>query len=39
MLDFAWQTWFRYLPERIWDTIDVNFLRKLVEGYDMNFKE
>ncbi|GFF29000.1 DNA repair protein RAD5 [Aspergillus udagawae] len=39
MLDFAWQTWFRYLPERIWDTIDVNFLRKLIEGYDMNFKE
>jgi site-specific DNA-cytosine methylase len=39
MLDFAWQTWFRYLPERVWDTIDVNFLRKLVEGYDMNFKE
>lgn len=39
MPDFAWQTWVRSLPERVWDTIDVNFLRKLVEGYDMNYKE
>ncbi|KKK13442.1 hypothetical protein ARAM_000893 [Aspergillus rambellii] len=39
MPDFAWQTWVKSLPERVWDTIDVNFLRKLVEGYDMNYKE
>ncbi|PYI05069.1 hypothetical protein BO78DRAFT_387948 [Aspergillus sclerotiicarbonarius CBS 121057] len=39
MPDFAWQTWVKSLPERIWDTIDMNFLRKLVEGYDMNHKE
>ncbi|KAL4867427.1 hypothetical protein BDV12DRAFT_198253 [Aspergillus spectabilis] len=39
MPDFAWQTWVRSLPERVWDTIDVNFLRKLMDGYDMNYKE
>ncbi|RDW90589.1 putative SNF2 family helicase [Aspergillus mulundensis] len=39
MPDFAWQTWVRSLPERVWDTIDANFLRKLVDGYDMNYKE
>ncbi|KAL2872557.1 putative SNF2 family helicase [Aspergillus lucknowensis] len=39
MPDFAWQTWVKSLPERVWDTIDVNFLRKLAEGYDMNYKE
>jgi site-specific DNA-cytosine methylase len=39
MPDFAWQVWLRSLPERVWDTIDVNFLRKLVDGYDMNYKE
>ncbi|CEL01085.1 hypothetical protein ASPCAL00677 [Aspergillus calidoustus] len=39
MPDFAWQTWVKSLPERVWDTIDVNFLRKLAEGCDMNYKE
>lgn len=39
MPDFAWQAWVGSLPERVWDTIDVNFLRKLVDGYDMNYKE
>ncbi|KAL4917150.1 hypothetical protein BDW62DRAFT_218256 [Aspergillus aurantiobrunneus] len=39
MPDFAWQTWVSSLPERVWDTIDVNFLRKLADGYDMNYKE
>ncbi|PYH96052.1 putative C-5 cytosine-specific DNA methylase [Aspergillus ellipticus CBS 707.79] len=39
MPDFTWQTWVKSLPERVWDTIDVNFLRKLAENYDMNFKE
>ncbi|KAA8650448.1 putative SNF2 family helicase [Aspergillus tanneri] len=39
MLDFAWHTWIKSMPERVLDTIDVNFLRKLLEGYDMNYKE
>ncbi|KAL4807283.1 hypothetical protein BDV18DRAFT_159502 [Aspergillus unguis] len=39
MPDFAWQAWVKSLPERVWDTIDVNFLRKLIDGYDMNYKE
>lgn len=39
MPDFAWQAWVRTLPERVWDTLDVNYLRKLIEGYDMNYKE
>lgn len=40
MPDFAWQAYARFLPERVWDTIDANFLRKLGEnGYDMNYKE
>ncbi|KAF5859603.1 hypothetical protein ETB97_002632 [Aspergillus alliaceus] len=39
MPDFTWQAWLRSMPERVWDTLDVNFLRKLVEGYDMNYKE
>ncbi|RAK96334.1 putative SNF2 family helicase [Aspergillus ibericus CBS 121593] len=39
MPDFMWQAWVKSLPERIWDTLDMNFLRKLVEGYDMHHKE
>ncbi|KAL4959082.1 uncharacterized protein BDV14DRAFT_206001 [Aspergillus stella-maris] len=39
MPDFAWQTWVKDLAERVWDTLDANFLRKLVDGYDMNYKE
>ncbi|KAB8219958.1 hypothetical protein BDV33DRAFT_231235 [Aspergillus novoparasiticus] len=39
MPDFTWQPWLRSMPERVWDTLDANFLRKLVEGYDMNHKE
>ncbi|OJJ67326.1 hypothetical protein ASPBRDRAFT_186565 [Aspergillus brasiliensis CBS 101740] len=39
MPDFFWKKWVNSLPERIWETLDMNFLRKLVEGYDMNFKE
>lgn len=39
MPDFAWHTWARATVERIWDTLDINFLRKLQAGYDMNFKE
>ncbi|OJJ50576.1 hypothetical protein ASPZODRAFT_11442 [Penicilliopsis zonata CBS 506.65] len=37
--DFAWKSWAQTMPERVWDTLDVNFLRKLQSGYDMNFKE
>lgn len=39
MPDFAWHAWARSSVERIWDTLDINFLRKLQEGYDMNYKE
>ncbi|RAH41685.1 putative SNF2 family helicase [Aspergillus brunneoviolaceus CBS 621.78] len=37
--DFSWRLWNRSLVERVWDTLDVNFLRKLKEGYDMTYKE
>lgn len=37
--DFAWHTWARSQPERVWDTLDINFLRRLQEGHDINFKE
>ncbi|KAF7587545.1 hypothetical protein BBP40_007056 [Aspergillus hancockii] len=39
MPDFTWLSWLKNLPERVWDTLDINFLRKLVAGYDMNHKE
>lgn len=39
MPDFAWHVWARASVERIWDTLDINFLRKLQAGYDMNYKE
>ncbi|PLN84907.1 putative C-5 cytosine-specific DNA methylase [Aspergillus taichungensis] len=41
MPDFYWHGWARSLPERVWDTLDINYLRKLaeLEGYDMNYKE
>lgn len=39
VLDFAWKRFAAALPERVLDTIDCNFLRKLREGYDMNYKE
>ncbi|RAL15255.1 putative SNF2 family helicase [Aspergillus homomorphus CBS 101889] len=37
--DFTWHPWVRSLVARVWDTLDVNFLRKLREGYDMSYKE
>ncbi|PYH43146.1 putative SNF2 family helicase [Aspergillus saccharolyticus JOP 1030-1] len=37
--DFSWHGWNRSLNERVWDTLDMNFLRKLKEGYDMSYKE
>ncbi|PKX99889.1 putative C-5 cytosine-specific DNA methylase [Aspergillus campestris IBT 28561] len=41
MPDFYWHGWARSLPERVWETLDINYLRKLaeLEGYDMNYKE
>lgn len=39
MPDFVWQEWSKCQPERIWDTLDMNFLRTLDKGYDLNFKE
>lgn len=37
--DFAWHTWARSQVERVWDTLDINFLRRLQGGHDINFKE
>ena len=38
-LDFIWQHWVKNQRERIWDTMDINFLRYLVKfGFDMTFK-
>lgn len=39
MPDFAWHTWCYSQPDRVWDTVDTNFLRKVIKGYDMNYKE
>lgn len=39
MPDFVWHEWCRMQPERIWDTLDMNFLRSLERGFDLNFKE
>lgn len=40
MPDFVWQEWSRVQPERIWDTLDMNFLRTLrTNRYDINYKE
>ncbi|PLB48961.1 hypothetical protein P170DRAFT_464536 [Aspergillus steynii IBT 23096] len=39
VLDFAWRRFSGALPERVLDTIDCNFLRKLRDGYDMSYKE
>ncbi|KAJ5605517.1 C-5 cytosine methyltransferase [Penicillium lagena] len=38
--DFYWHTYINSQAERVWDTLDINFLRKIVTwDYDMNFKE
>lgn len=39
MPDFAWHTWAGSAVERVWDTLDINFLRKLQIGVDINYKE
>ncbi|OQD90948.1 hypothetical protein PENANT_c001G04633 [Penicillium antarcticum] len=37
--DFFWHRFIKTQPERVWETVDMNFLKKIVSGYDMNFKE
>jgi hypothetical protein len=40
MPDFYWHEWSRVQPERIWDTLDMNFLRSLDKHkFDLNFKQ
>lgn len=39
MPDFFWHAWANSMVERVWDTLDINFLRRLQTGHDMNFKE
>ncbi|EFE36108.1 SNF2 family helicase, putative [Trichophyton benhamiae CBS 112371] len=38
MPDFYWHGWSRTQTERVWDTLDVNFLRTVARGYDINSK-
>ncbi|KAL1955354.1 hypothetical protein VTO42DRAFT_8636 [Malbranchea cinnamomea] len=38
MPDFYWHDWCRAQTERVWDTLDVNYLRTVVRGYDINYK-
>jgi site-specific DNA-cytosine methylase len=35
---FAWHEWANLQPERVWDTLDMNYLRSL-RSYDLNYKE
>ncbi|CAG8374639.1 unnamed protein product [Penicillium salamii] len=37
--DFYWRRFWETQPERVWETADINFLVKLAQSYDMNFKE
>ncbi|KAJ5146089.1 uncharacterized protein N7515_000653 [Penicillium bovifimosum] len=37
--DFYLHRFWRLRQERAWDSMDINFLMRLREGYDMNFKE
>jgi hypothetical protein len=38
MPDFVWHDWTRTQGERVWDTLDMNFLRCILRGYDLNYK-
>jgi site-specific DNA-cytosine methylase len=38
MPDFAWHEWARTQPERVWDTLDMNFLRTLPIS-DLSYKQ
>ncbi|CAI7622919.1 unnamed protein product [Penicillium glandicola] len=37
--DFYWHRFWKTQPERVWETVDMNFLKKMLHEYDMNFKE
>lgn len=37
--DFYWHRFWKTQPERVWETVDMNFLKRVVQSYDMNFKE
>ncbi|KAI5294006.1 hypothetical protein KEM52_004868 [Ascosphaera acerosa] len=36
--DFYWRRWMQGQTQRVWDTLDSNYLRAFIRGYDMNFK-
>ncbi|KAK2793657.1 hypothetical protein FQN51_001169 [Onygenales sp. PD_10] len=38
MPDFYWHGWSKAQTERVWDTLDVNYLRSIIRGYDISFK-
>ncbi|KAJ5788714.1 hypothetical protein N7457_003704 [Penicillium paradoxum] len=37
--DFYWHRFWQTQPERVWETVDMNFLRRMLQSYDMSFKE
>lgn len=37
--DFYWHRFWKTQPERVWETVDMNFLKRMLQDYDMNFKE
>ncbi|KAJ5143248.1 uncharacterized protein N7515_002035 [Penicillium bovifimosum] len=37
--DFYWHRFWQTQPERVWDTVDINFLKRMLQGYDMNHKD
>ncbi|KAI2676555.1 hypothetical protein CBS147355_5657 [Penicillium roqueforti] len=37
--DFYWHRFWKTQSERVWETVDMNFLKKMLQDYDMNFKE
>ncbi|KAJ5572309.1 C-5 cytosine methyltransferase [Penicillium sp. DV-2018c] len=38
-MDFYWHRFLQTEPERVWDTLDITFLKRLRQGCDINFKE
>ncbi|KAK8153048.1 hypothetical protein IWX90DRAFT_409460 [Phyllosticta citrichinensis] len=36
--DHAHKLWLLKMPERVWDSIDIRFLRAAIKGFDPNFK-
>ncbi|KAJ9483490.1 hypothetical protein VN97_g9912 [Penicillium thymicola] len=37
--DFYWHRFWKTQPERVWESEDMNFLKEMLQDYDMNFKE